>query len=243
MTKALIILTLFCSLPALAQRNDRLTGKTKVFIFASVPYLNTLHTKPPTGARTGNGFVGISAGAGYHHKPRRFYTWQAGALMDFPVPMPAPIHYGPDTAGHIIVESTSSIFTSFRNNHVWGRFDLGYGPMLSRHVFNRSDEFRLNGADTTILARYENWGLGASLSGYFRFSRAFGLGILYQPQFISFNHGPRYEHTASVDLRILFKRRTKAEILQLHEQERQARKLKEEAKLRERELKKAKKRT
>ena len=79
-----------------------------------------------------------------------------------------------------------------------GSFDLGYGLSFSGLNWSqktRGDTIKL---DRSILSA----GMGFSLSAQYRLGNSIRLGLLYQPNLLSFDQSPafRYQHYISVNL-------------------------------------------
>ncbi|HEY9178931.1 MAG TPA: hypothetical protein VIN07_14645 [Flavipsychrobacter sp.] len=109
----------------------------------------------------------------------------------------------PDSSGWNYAQAAVSFFINARQNHVWNRFDVGYGPLLSYHGL-RYGKFN-NKLNIDSSTRYNNWGLGGSFTAYFRIVYFLYAGVLYQPQILSFTDGFSFKYGHMLSLDILFR--------------------------------------
>lgn len=141
------------------------------------------------------GPLGITTGINYCYRDNRFISFQAG-IANY---TPFGEAIGSDNEGWHKTYKGSSQFINFRNNHVWRRFDFGYGFSLSKlhYSFDHYNDV----LNIERSGRYTNLGLGGSFSAYCRIATIFFLGVLYQPQFISFSEKRSfgYKHTLSLE--------------------------------------------
>lgn len=194
---SLLILS-FCSF-ASAQEDKALyqtiTGKGNIHLNLSVPFINHLSAAAPVWHYDNGGVLGFSVGANYFYADNKFLSVQAGAGIGFN----ALGETFPDSTGWRGGQSAMALFFNARNNHVWKRFDFGYGITLSEHsvtYINRNDKLNI---DSSI--RYNNIGIGPNFSTYFRIVYFLYAGVLYQPQVFSLTDGTfKYEHFLSLDV-------------------------------------------
>ncbi len=189
----------FILLPPLFAQDDKafyqtIWGEEKIHLNLSVPFINYIYCVPPDTPYEQTGILGFSIGASKCNSDTRYRSFSLGVTSATP-----PGERFPDTSGWEFADAAVSFFINARQNYVWKRIDVGYGPLLSFHSF-RYGRFndKLN-IDNTI--KHDNWGLGASLSGYLRVVYFLYAGVLYQPQFFSITSGTfKYEHLLSFDI-------------------------------------------
>lgn len=169
--------------------------KNSFNIDISIPYANGFLLQPENnGIKRGFGFFGISGGAEYFYKENKFVKLNTGGIINFPIPLPAAIINDGDT------QSFSSVYTTLTDNYQLNRFNLGYGLSFSanRWHYNYGDDNYTNQKDKTERSR----NLGLSFNGYYRLGKAFHVGFIYSPTFVSVYPQTEllYQHTISFDL-------------------------------------------
>ena len=147
-------------------------------------------------SKTQAGFFGISIGAEYYYRDTKYVKFTAGSSIDFLAPVPAPVTY--DGAAEFITVYNFALTDNYRLN----RFTLGYG--LNYGIY----KWRLNNNEYIFPSTVNeprtriNHGLGIATNVYYQFSKAFFLGVVYNPTFITtypkteFN----YQHVISLEL-------------------------------------------
>jgi hypothetical protein len=157
-------------------------GGVYVTISPSIPIIDL---KTDYGRYLTAGVVGIELGVDYFYKKNKFLSFNIGAATDaLPVD-----HFGD------FDEEANVLYTSMRNNMVFGSFDIGYGISFSRLFYYRNyfdSSYRRESISTT--------GLGLSFSAHYKLARNFKVGFLYQPNLISLNSSPTfsYQHYMAV---------------------------------------------
>ncbi|MNK06458.1 hypothetical protein D3C87_243570 [compost metagenome] len=173
------------------------TEKGQFNLLISMPYGNLFYMQPQNeSSKTQAGFFGISIGAEYYYKDVKYIKFTAGSSIDFLAPVPAPVTY--DGAAEFITVYNFAL----TDNYKLGRFTLGYG--LNYGIY----KWRLNNNEYIFPSTVNeprtsiNHGLGIATNVYYQFSKAFFLGVVYNPTFITtypkteFN----YQHVISLDL-------------------------------------------
>ena len=129
-------------------------------------------------------------------KDNKYVKFTAGSSIDFLAPVPAPVTYD---GVHEFATSYNFMLT---DNYKLNRFTLGYG--LSYTIYDWrlvNHDYKIKG----ILPAPRNkisHDLGLSTSGYFQFSKAFFMGVVYNPTFITVSPVTQfsYQHVISLDL-------------------------------------------
>lgn len=171
-------------------------GANKTHLNLSVPFINYIHSTPPGEPLYEEaGILGFSIGVNRCNNYNRFKSLQIGVTSARP-----PGESFPDSSGWEYARAAVAFFVSARQNHVWKRFDIGYGPLLSYHGLRYGWLNHELHIDSTV--RHNNWGLGGSFTTYFRVVYFLYAGVLYQPQLISLSDGfkMKYEHMLSFDI-------------------------------------------
>lgn len=196
----LVVAITICGTATFAQEDKALYqtiwGKDKIHLNLSVPFINYIYAIPPGELPyEETGILGFSIGVNRCNNYNRFKSLQIGVTSATP-----PGESFPNSLGWEYSRSAMSFFVNARQNHVWKRFDMGYGPLLSYHSL-RYGKFN-NRLDIDSSIRHDNWGLGASFTAYFRVVYFFYVGVFYQPQFFSLSDSfrPKYEHMLSFDI-------------------------------------------
>ncbi|WP_276131861.1 hypothetical protein [Polluticoccus soli] len=96
-------------------------------------------------------------------------------------------------------ESALSTFITLRNNHVIRNIVAGYGISFSH--FNQESGYynRYLGTDS-LQQVYNSDGVGFCLSGQYHPLHFMSLGLLYQPQVYSLQHGFGYQHVMALEM-------------------------------------------
>src|SRR6266700_1705245 len=165
--------------------------KGRINLTISLPHINSFYVKTLNSSRNSAGFWGIETGIDYYYKDNGYISVYGGIATDFFVPVPAPVDYSGE------LQSSSTKFISIRNNHTLGRMDIGYGLQLSQLRWHIS-----NSADSAFIPKTnQSTGLGLSVNASYRRGNSFRIGLLYQPNFISFNTAPStgYQHFVSIE--------------------------------------------
>lgn len=173
------------------------TAKGQFNLLISIPYGNLFYMQPQNeSSKTQAGFFGISIGAEYYYRDTKYVKFTAGSSIDFLAPVPAPVTY--DGAAEFITVYNFALTDNYRLN----RFTLGYG--LNYGIY----KWRLNNNEYIFPSTVNeprtriNHGLGIATNVYYQFSKAFFLGVVYNPTFITtypkteFN----YQHVISLEL-------------------------------------------
>lgn len=173
------------------------TEKGQFNLLISIPYGNLFYMQPQNeSSKTQAGFFGISIGAEYYYRDTKYVKFTAGSSIDFLAPVPAPVTY--DGAAEFITVYNFALTDNYRLN----RFTLGYG--LNYGIY----KWRLNNNEYIFPSTVNeprtriNHGLGIATNVYYQFSKAFFLGVVYNPTFITtypkteFN----YQHVISLEL-------------------------------------------
>lgn len=172
-------------------------NKGQLNVIAALPWINSFHFKPSgETAKNSTGFLGIATGVEYFYSEKNFLGLYASAVMDFPIPIPAPIfHDGEHEFFH-------SLAVGVTHNHKINRFTVGYGLNYSRNTWELSnDEYNPAVAGSIKPANKSNHSLGLIANGYFQLWKIFFVGLSYKPSLIALNNDAKlnYEHVISLD--------------------------------------------
>lgn len=154
----------------------------------SVAFTTIFDVQSPAGKYRTGGIGGLEAGLEYFYRDNRYVSLYAGAGTTVPIGE----YFGP---GYREVPHT--FFASLRNNHVAGSFDLGYGVNIASLGWKKVTLGDTINLDQTV----RNNGIGLSLSAQYRLQKYFKLGLLYQPNLVSFGGAGtgKYQHYISLN--------------------------------------------
>jgi hypothetical protein len=139
----------------------------------SVPLINAFSLTSPEGRSAPEGPLGLGAGVDYFYRTNRYISLSLGAATSV---------FG-DRIGVGYYNTAHIFFSSIRNSHVIGSFDLGYGLSFSGLLWSK-----VTIGDTVNMDRsVSSFGMGFSFSAQYRLSRDLWLSILYQPTLFSPN--------------------------------------------------------
>jgi len=173
------------------------TAKGQFNILISIPYVNGFYLQPHNeGVKKLGGFFGASIGAEYYYKDTKYVKFTVGSTIDFLAPVPAPVDY--DGVNQFAIAYNFTVTDNYKLN----RFTLGYGLNYSIYDWRLdNDDYKTQGILPAPLNKI-NRGLGLLTSGYFQFSKAFFMGVVYNPTFITVSPVTQfsYQHVISLDL-------------------------------------------
>jgi hypothetical protein len=162
--------------------------KGTVNLSLSLPFTTIFNAQTTDNHRNSAGLLGLEAGVDYFYRDNKYLSINVGTATDR-----VGEYFGPG-----YVQTATTRFTSLRNNHVVGSFDLGYGINVSRPrwtIHTLGDTIKIDESVKSI-------GLGLSLSAQCRVGNYFRLGMLYQPNLwnTSFKPSFNYQHYISLNL-------------------------------------------
>ncbi|GAB3920813.1 hypothetical protein [Mucilaginibacter myungsuensis] len=170
--------------------------KGDLLLHVSLPYVNTFSMVPANEPRKNSiGFLGFSMGLDKYYSKNRFISLTAGGALDFALPFPAPY----DRLG--TYDDMRSVWLGATNNHVLGRFTLGYGLSYSKNIWIYTSDVTGIPANPDRQTTMVNYAGGLLFNSYWRLSNAFNVGAIYRPSFVGFgNNTSTYEHLISLDV-------------------------------------------
>jgi hypothetical protein len=181
---------------------EKVTGiKGALYLTLSFPWVNNFYLQPIDEVSMLNtGFIGMSVGAEYHYQNKKYISLEAGALLDFLIPFPAPIDYWGE------YETMHSLYVSLSDNIKLNHFTVGYGVSFSSntwalHVNDFYDTLVPSLREPTVKT---NQSLGFYMDGYHQFSETVSVGVKYRPSILMIKPQTswKYEHLISLDLEI-----------------------------------------
>lgn len=105
------------------------TKKGQVNLIVSIPWGNSFHFKPMGETKKNNtGFLGFGTGIEYFYKENNFIGLYASVVIDFMVPVPAPISYDGEH------EFFSSLSIGLTNYHKINQLPFGYGLNYAKNT-------------------------------------------------------------------------------------------------------------
>lgn len=165
----------------------------------SVPYINSFCLQPrgEPNAKTSTGFWGFGVGLLIGHSASQYIGLNASVAIDYEVGVPVGI----DEVGE--QESATAYAIDLTNNHIRGRFSLGYGLAYGTNRWNR-DYFPDSDASppTRDPVELRSSSLGLVFPACYALNDRFALGLTYRPYLYRFgaDAGFRYEHVISIDV-------------------------------------------
>jgi hypothetical protein len=164
----------------------------------SIPLANGFHVNPDgEPMRYIQGGLGISAGLDYFHDDKQFLNLSATAAID-----------GPHFEKRGQHEEARTRYLSFSNNHVIGRFSVGYGLAYTHNTWEYVNyegiayfgEWRVRSSEGRIPITKSNNALGLVFTSYFKIAAGLNAGVIYRPTYIRFGSDNKYEHLLSFDV-------------------------------------------
>jgi hypothetical protein len=166
-------------------------NKGELYLHLSLPLINSLLMMPGNeGTKVKAGIGGVTAGLDYYHSKKQFIHADISGLS------------GGFTLKDSKLESMTSDYISFSNNHKIGRFAIGYGFSFAKNTWN---EYYLSSWLLFVPAKISeksHYALGLIFPGYFQLGEYFNIGIVYRPTFYRPDMPGKfvYEHLISIDL-------------------------------------------
>jgi hypothetical protein len=157
----------------------------------SLPFTTIFNVQAIDNHYNSAGLFGLEAGVDYFYRDNKYLSINAGA---------ATSRFG-EYFGPGYVQTATTLFTSLRNNHIVGSFDLGYGINVSRPrwtIYTLGDTIKINES-------VKSTGLGLSLSAQYRIRNYFRLGILYQPNLLNTSFKPSFNYQHYISLNLIWK--------------------------------------
>lgn len=160
------------------------------------PYVNVFHLRPDfePDIKANGGFWGIGFGLDYHHQPDQYLAFSLAAQTNFFVPVPAAVDVVEE------FEFVRSEEITLTNNHLLGRFSLGYGLSFSNNTWEfRSGSFNSSVAPTRRPAERATASFGLSFPVHYYTGNHFYFKMHYRPSFWRFSsiRPFGYEHLVS----------------------------------------------
>ena len=176
-------------------------------LLIALPHVNFFHVNPIIEVpRNLAGFHGIGFGIEYFYQNNKSFQLRGDGIMTFPFPFPVSYHPEFDSW-----EVASALNVNLTDNFHIGRWQLGYGLNFARNRWVSHGYYDVPDGEIRW-EESENWEwipgqfnannmLGLALSGHYRLTNSFHLGLIYRPSFLELsNFRPMYEHTISIDL-------------------------------------------
>jgi hypothetical protein len=154
-------------------------NKGDLYLHLSLPVINLFKTVP----KYGNfGFGGFTVGFDYYYSKNKFIHYASSVIPNI-----SPKNFSKKEEYNVMV----SAYGRFTNNHIFGRFTIGYG--LS---FGINDYFSIS---SPIKDEYFIFGL--IFPTHFQVGKNFNIGVVYRPTFYRPNAVEKfaYEHLLSID--------------------------------------------
>ncbi|MCC6372255.1 MAG: hypothetical protein IT236_14725 [Bacteroidia bacterium] len=157
-----------------------------VFIDFSIPYVNVFRTITNTNYYSTMGFMGLQGGIEVYYKKNKFISLHAGSVLDFPIPVPAPIHYS------TVFQGTGANYLSLRNHFIKNTIEFGYGFCYTKSDWTMRD-------DSLRYYKRINCAVGPSLSVFWRRGNTYRIGFIYNSTLVLLNPKPevKYAHLIS----------------------------------------------
>lgn len=161
-----------------------------------VPYFNQFHFRPDRepDTKSNGGFWGLGFGLDFHHQPHQYLSLSLAAQTNFFVPVPAAVEAIEE------YEFVRSEEVAITNNHLLGRFSVGYGISFSNNTWEfRSGSFFSSVAPTRRPAERATASIGLSFPVHYYTGDHFFFKMHYRPSFWRFSNARPfgYEHLVS----------------------------------------------
>ncbi|QCK16788.1 hypothetical protein [Mangrovivirga cuniculi] len=178
------------SLTKKEKRKWRIDNYTSdLFFNISLPHLNQFRIKPDGSGLSESGYFGFAFGFDYYYNKNRFINITGGTITNFILPIPIPI-YAPTNDNEI-----NSKYVYLTHNHKIKRNKLGYGIVYANYSLDPKDNY-----DSQPVSIYRSNALGIVGTYHLQLGRAFHMGLIYRPTFISLgNSESNYEHSLSLE--------------------------------------------
>lgn len=173
------------------------TEKGQFNFLVSIPYGNLFYLQPQNeSSKTQAGFLGASLGAEYYYRDNKYVKFTTAVSIDFLAPVPVPISY--DGANEFITAYNFTLTDNYRLN----RFTLGYGLNYGIYKWRLENDDFIFPSTVDVPRTKINHGLGIATNVYYQLSKAFFIGVVYNPTFVKTYPTTEftYQHIISLDL-------------------------------------------
>ncbi|MFB6318634.1 hypothetical protein [Saccharicrinis sp. FJH54] len=172
--------------------------KHELNFLLSVPEGNLFYVYSGSDYKSFKGFLGLSLGLEYYFRDKQAVNAKVGVLGDFILPFPAPYdEYGP-------TQHVSAFFSDFTISRDLYRLHYGIGMHYFQSYFRRSEIVEI--APDLINYGYHierQNSIGPALTGYYRMSPNFNIGLNYYPSMFNWDRhefNVHYTHLLFLDL-------------------------------------------
>jgi hypothetical protein len=166
----------------------------------SYPLVNNFHFRPQNEpSKTLTGCLGIGLGIEYFYTTTKSLQVKADAVIDFLLPLPAPVDYWGDR------ETVDSWYISITDNWKVRRFSFGYGGNYAENTWRFIPEPEYDDSGNLIpkreFTRKTNQTLGFTFNSYYQLLSWLYVGVVYRPSVyqLSPQRGFTYEHIINCD--------------------------------------------
>jgi len=175
--------------------------KGRISLLLELPYVNNFSLNPPGETRQNNtGFLGIGVGLEWHYAEHQFIHLSANGVLDFMIPVPAPVDYIGE------YENMISTYLLLTHQHRINRWAAGYGLSFSRNTWrlNYQSDGTTPPPSRAPIQRSTN-ALGLALPIQYYISERTGVVLLYRPSFLQFDTTTTFEYEHLISLGVSWK--------------------------------------
>ncbi len=147
---------------------------------------------------------GLAVGFNYHYSENSYVAAEFGCCFGRFLPRNIKRKDSiRDFKYNYLLEKKTDVFVNVTNNHVLGRFDVGYGINVGTHSAYRFYQ-RYKMADTVMVdAHYIS--VGAAFSGHYRLNSNIYCGISYMPQFVAIDKTASFSYEHAFNFGVSFR--------------------------------------
>lgn len=172
--------------------------KNQLYFKISIPEGNLFYINKGNSYGDASGFLGISAGVEYFFKDLYSINLDCGVMIDYMVPIPATVDY----FGSHDSYAASYLDLQVGKDVKFFHFDLGIQGNRTRYYSYKEEEtdflwgedvekksYRFPHGYDVKEVFYRQYNAGLALSGYYKLSDGFCLGLNYYPSCFSWHNG------------------------------------------------------
>ena len=164
-------------------------------LFPVINWFNYTNEENESLSRLGFGFWNL--GVDYYYKSNMFINLTVGEAYD--LKLPATLSYG---FGGRDSEKIQILYVSLSNNHLIGKFELGYGISYGYDRWKFKEDTEDPQSNSYNVSRLYFQSLGLVFPAHYQTNSGFYFGLIYRPMLVQFSEKIRfqYQHTLSIDL-------------------------------------------
>jgi len=175
--------------------------KQQLSLKISIPEGNFFYINKRYDYGSSFGFLGFSAGLEYYFTAKYSLNIDAGTMMNFIIPFPAPVDYDGS------YDQTYATYIDLQLGRDFGRFHTDVGIQAFRSRYYEYEEVEMHPQlYYGIVRNFFQYNAGLAFSNYLKITNGFNLGINYYPSVLTWQNGDfNFHYTHLIMFELIFK--------------------------------------